>query len=207
MGRFITFEGIEGCGKSTQASRLKAYLESQGQATVLTREPGGTPIGEAIRAILLNPEHSAMKPTAELLLYQAARAQHVEEVIQPALARGEFVICDRFVDSTLAYQGAGRQLSQEILSAALDERLIARCVPDRTILLDIDVETSRQRLGYGQSLDRIEQEAVDFHARVRDGFLEIARLAPQRVNVIDATRTIDEVESEIRKLVNGIIGS
>ncbi len=203
-GRFITFEGIEGCGKSTQAKRLRAHLESQGHRVLLTREPGGTPISEAIRTLLLNPDHAEMKPATELLLYQAARAQHVEEVIAPALANGTIVICDRFADSTLAYQGAGRSLSPEILRAVLDPKITMGVAPDLTILIDLDVSAGLERSRRDQPWDRIEQESSAFHERVRAAFLEIARSEPKRVRVVDGAQPFDAVEGEVRDAVSEV---
>lgn len=201
-GLFITFEGIEGCGKSTQAQRLRAHLEERGYKVTLTREPGGTAIGEAIRGILLDPAHAAMTPLTELLLYQAARVQHVEEVIETALGAGAIVVCDRYTDSTLAYQGAGRNLSPALIDAVVTSETLAQRAPDLTLLLDIDVETGLERSRNEQEWDRIEQESIAFHERVRDGFLAIAEREPGRVCVVDARRDAETIAEEIARTVD-----
>ena len=191
-GFFITFEGVEGCGKTTQIRRLQQHLVQMGRDIVVTREPGGTPVAEAIRSILLDCAHAGMRPMTELLLYAAARAQHVAEVIAPALDAGKTVLCDRFADSTTAYQGAGRGVDPD--TVALVHRLATGGVwPDVTILLDLPAETGLARANASCTPDRIEQETIEFHRKVRDGFLAVARQEPQRVVVVDATRTPDEV--------------
>jgi dTMP kinase len=199
---FITFEGIEGCGKSTQARLLKAFLERRGFDVLVTREPGGSPIGEQIRQILLDPVNSGMVPLAELLLYEASRCQHVEAVIKPALEEGRAVICDRFFDASTAYQGYARGLGIRMVG---ELNLVATGgrKPDLTIVLDLPVDVGLRRLG--KNLDRIEREAVEFHERVRQGYLRIAEEEPDRVKVVNAAATIDDTFVEVRNLVEQLI--
>ncbi|MDZ7270040.1 MAG: dTMP kinase [candidate division KSB1 bacterium] len=204
-GRLITFEGIDGAGKSVQAAELRRWLESaKRRAAIIVRDPGTAPIAEQIRAILLDPANGAISPWTELLLYEAARAQLVEECIRPALARDMVVICDRFYDSTTAYQGYGRQL--DLAKVTLANRLGAcGVIPDLTIILDLDVEAALQRKGRAP-LDRLEQEKRAFHERVRKGYLEIARAEPSRVKVVQGDRTVQAIAEEIRQLVDRVLG-
>ena len=199
MGRlFITFEGVEGSGKSTQIQRLTKSLTIEGVSVLATREPGGTPISEQIREILLEREHYQMFDNTELLLYAAARAQHVTECIVPALARGRNVISDRFADSTTAYQGYGRGLDIGLIH--LLNRVATRgLIPDLTIVLDVPVEIGLGRL---MGRDRLEAENLEFHQRVREGYLAIAKEEPSRVEVINAEQNPQQVHDEIRELVN-----
>ncbi len=202
-GLFITFEGIEGSGKSTQIARLGRRLEDAGVEVVCTREPGGTSLGRRLRAALLDPQGSAMDPLAEMLLYAADRAQHVCEVIRPGVKRGAVVLSDRYLDATLAYQGYGRQLGTAVVldihtHPPLDLR------PDRTVLLDLDPETgvSRARrrnaeLGVAETEGRFEDEELEFHRRVRDGYLALARNEPRRYRVVPADGDTDEVEGRV----------
>ncbi len=201
-GTFITFEGIEGSGKSTQAALLKAFLEEQGLEVLVTREPGGSPIGEQIRHVLLDPGNHGMVPLAELLLYEASRCQHVEAVIRPALERGNAVICDRFFDASTAYQGYARGLGIKMVG---ELNLVATGgrKPDLTIVLDLPVEMGLRRLG--RNLDRIEREAVEFHERVRQGYLRIAEDEPDRVKVVNAAGTVDDTFSDVKDLVEKLI--
>jgi dTMP kinase len=204
-GLFITFEGSEGCGKSTQVKRLAARFEAEGVPFLLTREPGGTPIGEKIRELLqFAPESAAMRPETEVLLFEASRSQLVREVIEPALNRGMHVISDRFFDSTSVYQGAARQLDAGIISQ-LNRFAIGDCLPDITLVLDCDVETARARLlrrvRSVEAPDRMEQEPVDFYARVCAAYRELAKREPDRVQLIDGSRSLEEVASEIWQLV------
>jgi dTMP kinase len=187
-GAFITFEGGEGSGKSTQIARLAKRLSAVGLTVRVLREPGGTRVGEGVRALLLDPEHVELDPTAELLLYEASRAQLVADVIKPALAAGEIVLCDRFYDSTTAYQGFARGLPLDRIRE-LNEIATLGIKPDRTIVLDVEPAMGIQRATrYGT--DRLEGESEAFHAAVRAGFLAIAAQEPDRVRVIDAdTRT------------------
>ena len=202
-GRFITFEGIEGCGKTTQIDLLRRYLEEAGRSVRVTREPGGTKIGEAIRGILLDPEHSAMCSPAELLLYAASRAQHVHEVIRPAMEAGTDVLCDRFADSTAAYQGAGRGLDEAALHQ-LHAFGAGGLAPDLTVLIDLPVEEGLRRArGRGRS-DRIEQESLAFHGRVREGFLRLADMEPGRIKIVDGMQSIEAIAEAIRDEVAGL---
>src|SRR5690606_27074276 len=186
MSLFITFEGPEGSGKSSQIALLASFLQQRGFSVVTTREPGGTPIGDEIRACVHNVANTAMTPTAEMLLYSASRAQLVGQVIRPSLAAGQMVLCDRFADSTIAYQGYGRGLNLEQLHQVT---LIATggLQPDITFLLDIDVEHGlARRTGGGLEMNRLDLEAVQFHQRVRDGYHQLAMVNPARWVVVDA---------------------
>lgn len=210
-GLFVTFEGIEGSGKTTQIQMLDQRLREKGFQTVLTREPGGTKISDQIRAILLSPENKAMVPITELLLYAAARAQHVAEVVLPAVASGKIVLCDRYADATTAYQGAARKINTDYL-AALHEMATNNLKPDLTLLLDMDSEAGLQRAkkrNIDENLtnkeDRFEQEALDFHRRVREGYLAIAKREPERFCIIDATAKIDEMQKNILTAVERLI--
>jgi dTMP kinase len=204
-GRLITFEGIDGAGKSVQAEELRRWLEGEKRKAVLVlRDPGTSPIAEQIRRILLDPANDAMSPWTELLLYEAARAQLVEECIKPALMQGVVVICDRFYDSTTAYQGYGRQLD---LATVMQANRIGACgvVPDLTILLDLEVAVALQRKGR-VGLDRLEQEERAFHERVRRSYLELARAEPERVKVVQGDRAVEAIAADIRHLVAAVLG-
>lgn len=201
-GLFITLEGVEGSGKTTQAAILAGALRAEGLAALLTHEPGGTRAGEAIRAIFLDPAVSLQVP-AELLLVLADRAQHVHEILKPALERGEIVISDRYSDSTTAYQGYGRGFDLKLL-VELNRLASAGMVPDLTIVLDCAVETGLARTvarsrDNRRRPDRFEGETTEFHRRVRAGFLELARAEPQRFVVIDSTRAPDPVMVEVKR--------
>jgi dTMP kinase len=200
-GAFITFEGSEGCGKSTQVKRLAARLEQAGWPTLITREPGGTPIGEKIRDLLqFAPESFAMTPETEVLLFAASRAQLVRETIQPALQRGAIVISDRFFDSTTVYQGVARKLSPEIVTT-LNAFAVGNARPDLTFILDIDVETARarmlRRVRPVAVKDRMEEEPVEFYERVCQGYRELARREPGRFILIDGAQSPDAIEEQI----------
>lgn len=206
VGKFITFEGPEGGGKSTHIKRLAERLKSLGYEVLVTREPGGTPTGEAIRGILQH-EHTgeAICPEAELLLFEASRAQLVRTVILPALQKGIWVLCDRFADSTTAYQGYGRGFDLETI-LSLNSHAVGECIPDLTLLMDIDVQSGRQRLAQrnlalNTTSDRIEREAVEFHERVRAGFLALAQRWPDRIKVVNVKREKDDVAADIWKQV------
>lgn len=206
MGVFITFEGIEGCGKSTQVKLLSKALEETGIHCIVTREPGGTSIGNKIRDILLNPDHKGMATEAELLLYAADRAQHVREVIKPSIDNGKVVVCDRFADATLAYQGFGRGLDMATIHD-LNRIASLGIRPGLTLLLDCPVE-----MGIGRALernsknshikdDRFEREALAFHQKVREGYLTLAQAEPERIKIIDARNDVESVRKEIWGIV------
>lgn len=208
-GKFITFEGGEGCGKSTQVKRLKAALEEKGIRVLLTREPGGTRLSELIRGLLKDEHEDPPCDRSELLLFLAARAQLVRNVIRPALEAGTWVISDRFSDSTFAYQGYGRGLPLDVLRLANDFACEG-LAPDRTILLDVDAETSQARMrkreaATNTTADRIEQAGDAFHARLRQGFLEMAAQDPARIVKIDASGTPDEVWELVWKSLTPLV--
>lgn len=195
-GMFITMEGPDGAGKSTQIDLLKGYLESKGYDVLLTREPGGTMISEAIREVILNKEYIKMGHMTELLLYAAARAQLVEEIIKPALEEGKAVICDRFVDSSAVYQGLGRGLGVDTVYD-VNEYALCGIKPELTILLDLDASEGIKRKKNQAELDRMEMESLDFHQRVVDGYRTLARLNPDRIFSVDATLPIEEISNII----------
>ena len=197
-GRFITIEGLEGVGKSTNLILVETLIKEQGFDVLVTREPGGTATGERVRAILLDKEEQKMTAMTELLLMFAARRQHVEQVIEPALASGVWVISDRFTDSSYAYQGGGRQLGSQII-AELEGYVLGDFSPDLTIVLDLDVSTSLARATSGSEADRFESEHQDFFERVRQVFLD--RASGDRYRVIDTGQTIDQVRAEIRQVI------
>jgi dTMP kinase len=195
---FITFEGSEGSGKSTQADRLGARLRRHGVLYLLTREPGGTPIGESVRELLqFAPHNSNMTPETELLLFEASRSQLVREIIEPALERGMCVIADRFFDSTTVYQGAARKLDREIIQR-LNAFAVGDCVPDITFVLDVDAATAESRMQREpRKADRMEQQPAEFYDCVRDSYRALATREPERLVLIDGSRDADEIESEI----------
>jgi dTMP kinase len=204
-GLFITFEGSEGCGKSTQVQRLSARLEREGVPFVLTREPGGTAIGEKIRDLLqFDPVGCAMRPETEILLFEASRSQLVREVIEPALERGELVISDRFYDSTTVYQGAARRLDPAAVEQ-LNAFAVGTRRPDITLVLDVDVATARarmlRRVRPVGAPDRMEQEPVEFYERVCAAYRELAQREPERLQLLDGARAPDEIEAEIWQLL------
>ncbi len=202
-GVFITFEGVEGSGKSTQAERLVRHLTELGVDCFLSREPGGTEIGEQIRKILLDPANRSMDALTELFLYLASRNQHVREKILPALKEGRVVVLDRYAESSAAYQGRGRELGEKLVSR-LNKLATAALRPDFTILVDVPVQVGRERKEQSE-LDRLEIERVEFHERVRDGYLRIARRAPKRIKVLDGTKPAAELEVEICRLVEEVL--
>ncbi len=204
-GLFITFEGIDGTGKSTQLSRAVRYIRKSGYRVLVSREPGGTPTGERIREILLASKTGKLAPLTELALMYAARAQLLEELIHPALARGEVVVSDRFNTASFAYQGYGRELGTAAVRA-FDRVICGVTQPDLTIILDLDPKVAMDRaIGRGtrdhSKLDRIEAQGLAFHRRVRAGYLAIARKHPEQISVVSADQTIDAIEEQIRALV------
>ena len=203
---FITFEGIEGSGKTTQIRLLMDWLQQRQVRALLTREPGGTGIGEQIRSLLLNPANTEMTPEAEILLFSAARAQIVRQVIRPRLAEGWVVICDRFADSTLAYQGYGHGLPlQDLLS--ITQFATGGLWPDLTVYLDLDVETGlRRKAATPEEWNRMEAQAVEFHQRVREGYLQLAAQDPERWLVLDATLPVEVIQGQIRERVMSMLG-
>ncbi len=200
---FITFEGPEGCGKSTHSKRLKSYLEGEGHRVVLTQEPGGTQAGKHIRELLLNPE-SVLDETTEVYLFAADRSEHVSKIIKPALSAGKIVISDRFIDSTLAYQIGGRGLPEDLVRY-INMVSSKGLIPDLTILLDVSPEIGIKRATQIGPLDRFEKERVEFHKRVRAKYLEIAKEDPKRIKVINTDKAgIEEIQNEIRRIVGRI---
>jgi dTMP kinase len=194
-GAFITLEGGEGSGKSTQLDLLASRLSHAGLRVRVLREPGGTAVGEMVRTLLLDPDHTGLDAVAELLLYEASRAQLVAEVIEPALAAGEVVLCDRFYDSTTAYQGFARDLPLDVVRR-LNAVATGGLAPDRTVVLDVDPALGIARATRGGA-DRLEAEGLAFHRRVREGFLSIAAEEPRRVRVVDASGEVEAISREI----------
>ena len=204
---FITFEGTDGAGKTTQIQRLASDLRQTGYDVCLTREPGGTPISEQIRDMLLNPDHSEMAPTTELLLYAASRSQHVSEVIKPALEAGKVVISSRFADAMVVYQGYGRGLDIDRIHH-LNRIATDGVTPDVTFVLDLPVEIGLQRIQNSNSrggLDRLEREKIDFHRRLREGYQTIARQEPQRLKIIDAKVSPKRVYAQIQEAIQPLL--
>ena len=198
---FITFEGSDGCGKSTQIARLAEFLRQEGYPVLLTREPGGTPIGEQIRTILSDLNNTEMEKRTEILLFQAARAQHVEQLINPYLQQGGLVLCDRYADSTLAYQGYGYQLFDLEHLRALINFATGGLWPDLTLFLDVSVEEGLRRRANGGEWNRLDAYQLDFYQRVRAGYHTMAEAEPQRWVIIDAARSPADVQDEIRRVV------
>ena len=199
-GRFVTVDGGEGAGKTTQMGFMREYLERRGCRVVVTREPGGTSLGEEIRALLLGYRDGGMTLTAETLLMFAARAEHLERVIRPALAAGYWVLCDRFTDATYAYQGGGRGLSLKRI-AVLEEWVQGALRPDLTLLLDLPVVTGLARAGKRGVADRFEREDVDFFERVRAIYLERAAREPDRYRIVDASQSVEAVRAEVETML------
>lgn len=199
-GVFISFEGIEGSGKTMQSKLLYEYLKKKGFQALLTEEPGGSQIGRTIRDLLLSVDNIEMTPVTELLLYNASRAQHVEEVILPAMKKGCVVITDRFTDSTVAYQGYGRGIELNLIDN-INRIVTGGLTPDITIILDLDVEIGIQRNKGINEKDRIEREDITFHRRVRDGYHTIAAKEPERIQVIDASESIEKVHNRTIEIV------
>lgn len=197
---FITLEGPEGSGKSTQIKRLAKRLEEMGYSVITTREPGGTPIGDQIRQVLVRMENKELHPRTEILLFLAARAQLVEQVIKPALQDGKIILCDRYGDSTLAYQGYGHGLDLEQLRKMLDFAT-DHLKPDLTILLDLDVKTGLMRKKAEDEWNRLDAYEAMFHERVREGYLQLAREEPERWRIVDASQTIDAVQEDLFQII------
>lgn len=200
-GIFISFEGIEGTGKSTQAKLLAGHLKEKGYRVIQTMEPGGTKISFKIRELLLSMENREMDQVAELLLYNAARVQHIKEIIGPALERGDIVITDRFSDSTVAYQGYARGIDLKLIDS-LDMIATRKLRPDITILFDIDVRTGLARNKKLGKNDRLELEDISFHEKVRKGFLHMAAIEPGRIKIIDCTESLDGVSEKVFKIIS-----
>ena len=203
-GIFITMEGPDGAGKTTQIRKLSEALQDKGSEVIITREPGGTAISEAIRGILLDPEHKEMKSSTELLLYAAARAQLVAEVIGPAVDAGKAVISDRFVDSSVVYQGIARGLGVETVYE-VNRPAIGKYMPDVTILLDLPAEIGIARKKDQAELDRMEQESLDFHRKVAEGYRTLAKRDPERIKTIDATLPVDTICDMIKDKVQALL--
>jgi len=201
-GLFISLEGPDGSGKSTQLQLLNAFLNKEGYDVVVTREPGGTPIGEKIRGILLDKDHAEMSGATEMFLYAASRAQHVSEMIKPALDQGKIVICDRFIDSSIAYQGFGRKLGEPV--KIINEFAVNRCMPDITFLLKLSPEAGAFRIKT-KNKDRLECELTDFYKEVSKGYDELEKMYPGRVVGIDAAESIEGVHSIIRSRVETVL--
>jgi dTMP kinase len=204
---FITVEGGEGSGKTSVIARIAKDLKTDGAEVMTTREPGGIEIAEKIRAILLDPAHDRMDARTEALLYAAARRQHLVERVLPALQAGKIVICDRFLDSSLVYQGIARGLGLEAV-LGVNRFAIGSLMPDLTLLLDVDPEVGLRRIqgDAGREVNRLDLEGLDFHRKVREGYLEVARLFPGRIRVVSAERPLDQVAAEVRGLLRQKLG-
>lgn len=200
MGKFITLEGIEGVGKTSNLLYIKELLESSGHDCVVTREPGGTSLGEALRALLLSHSDEDMSPDAEMLMMFAARAEHLSKVILPALNSGKSVLCDRFTEATYAYQGGGRQLDVDKIRG-LESWVQGELRPDLTIVLDAPVETGRARASSRSKPDRIEKEQDEFFQRVRAAYIDLAKNNPQRICLIDASKDLAAVQQQVRQML------
>ncbi len=200
-GKFITIEGQDGAGKSTNIAVIESFLQQQGISYIKSREPGGTPFSENIREILLNSSDTEIGDTAELLLVFAARAQHIEQVIEPALTRGDWVLCDRFTDATYAYQGSGRGLGNSLI-AQLEQSVQGDLRPDLTVLLDLPIEIGESRAGQRSSPDRFEQQQLNFKQKVRDGYLVLAKEHAHRVKIVDASKDIAAVAESINDVLD-----
>ena len=198
-GVLVTFEGVEGSGKSTQADKLADFLRGQGMECVVSREPGGTPIGEQVRSILLDPKNRAMDGRTELFLYLASRSQHVFEKVMPAVAAGKVVILDRYAETSVAYQGAGRELGEQVVSR-LNRLATHNLKADLVVVVDVPVAVGQKRK-QGDELDRLEQERIEFHERVRSSYLAMARRAGRRIRVVDGRKSPDEIQADVRRLV------
>ena len=206
MPRFITVEGIEGAGKTSCLDLLEQLIRQRGHEVLVTREPGGTPLGEDLRQLLLGHRHDGMADDTELLLMFAARAEHLHAKIEPALAAGSWVLCDRFTDATYAYQGYGRGIDLQRI-AALETWVLGERRPDLTLLLDLPVEVGLERAGRRSTPDRFERQALTFFDRVRQGYLSLAASAPGRFRVIDAGQSLDEVSRQVTATIDAFLDS
>lgn len=204
VGRFITLEGTEGVGKTTNLEFIQQYLCDRNIPLIVTREPGGTPLAEQLRELLLQKRDEVVDPTAELLMVFAARAQHLQSVILPALNQGTWVLCDRFTDATFAYQGAGRGLPKDVIMT-LETLVQKELRPDLTLILDIDVETGLMRASQRAELDRFESEKMDFFERVRAGYKERVASAPERYRIIDASQALADVQVDIKTVLDQLL--
>ncbi len=202
-GKFISFEGIDGAGKSTHIESVRALLTARGKSIVMTREPGGTELGEAIRGLFLG---RSMNPNSEALLVFAARREHLEQVVWPALERGDWVLCDRFTDATFAYQGGGRQLGFDRIQALADW-VHPNFGPDLTLLFDLTPDAAQDRVANRGTLDRIESEAIEFHARVRQAYLQRAHDEPERIKVLSSDQSKEIVRSRVLACVMQLLGT
>jgi dTMP kinase len=204
-GKFISIEGVEGAGKSTQVSFIQQHLLGQGKTVIVTREPGGTELSEKIRGLLLMPTQPAMAVDTELLLMFAARAEHIKQVIEPALERGDWVLCDRFVDATFAYQGGGRGVNQQRIKTLADWTLQG-LKPELTLLFDLPVEIGLKRvIQRNEAIDRFEQEKVTFFEKIRESYLHSAIAEPDRIKVVDASLSIDNIQQQLIKLLSPLL--
>ena len=202
--RFITLEGTEGAGKSTALSAMADYLQSRGIDLIVTREPGGTPLGEQLRGLLLDPDTGALAVESELLMMFAARAQHLHQVIRPALGKGQWVLCDRFTDASFAYQGGGRGLPFERIEQ-IEHWLHGDLQPDLTLLLDLPVELGLERAAKRNQLDRFEREQATFFSDVRDGYYRRLQSSAGRIRVIDATQSVEQVQQQVNQLLEVLL--
>ena len=204
-GKFISIEGVEGAGKSTQVDFIQKYLSAQNKTVIVTREPGGTQLSENIRALLLAPTHPPMAVETELLLMFAARAEHIKQVIEPALERGDWVLCDRFVDATFAYQGGGRGVTQQRIQILADWTLQG-LMPELTLLFDLPVEIGLERVVQrNEATDRFEQEKVTFFEKIRESYLHRAIAEPDRIKVVDSSLSIDDIQQQLIKLLSPLL--
>ncbi len=199
-GLFITFEGVDGCGKTTQINLLKDYYEKQGRTVLLTREPGAKGLGVKLREILLNYD-GEVSPNCESFLFLADRAQHIDTIIKPAVERGEIVLCDRHTDSTVAYQGYGRGVDLDRINM-LNNIATSGMKPDLTLIFDIDTDTSMARVG--KEKDRMESAGIEFFKKVRNGYLDIAKNEPQRVKLLDGNKSIEEIHNQVLDIIKSI---
>ena len=202
-GKFITFEGIDGAGKSTHIESVRAFLAARGKSVVMTREPGGTELGEAIRGLFLG---RTMSPASEALLVFAARREHLERVVWPALERGDWVLCDRFTDATFAYQGGGREMGFDRIQTLADW-VHPGFAPDLTLLFDLPPDAAHDRVAHRGELDRIESEVSDFHVRVRDAYLRRANAEPERIKVLSSDQSKETVRSRVLACAMQLLGS